>query len=230
MKTITFYYDPISPFVWLAFQRLPAILMADDTHPGISHRVAYKPILFAALLKHHGQLGPAEIPVKRDWTYRHVQWLGHSMGIPLSLPAAHPFNPLPLLRLALACAAPDAPGETNRFTTEQVLRHVWEGGADAVAPERLAALEASLQSHMAQRGHGWVDPNGDAVKQQLRANTEEALAAGVFGVPTLVADNKLFWGVDSLPMLRACLGEDPWFDGPGWHGVANVAVGISRKG
>jgi 2-hydroxychromene-2-carboxylate isomerase len=229
MKTITFYYDPISPFVWLAFQRLPETLMGDGTHPGVSHRVSYKPILFAALLKHHGQLGPAEIPAKRDWTYRQVQWLGHSMGIPLSLPAAHPFNPLPLLRLALACAAPDAPGETNRFTTEQVLRHVWEGGADAVAPARLAALETSLQNHMAQRGHAWVDPNGDAIKQQLRANTEEALAAGAFGVPTFALDGKLFWGLDSLPMLQSCLQEDPWFKGPGWDGVAQVAVGVSRK-
>jgi len=229
MKTITFYYDPISPFVWLAFQRLPETLMGDDTRPGVSHRVAYKPILFAALLKHHGQLGPAEIPAKRDWTYRQVQWLGHSMGVALTLPAAHPFNPLPLLRLALACASPEAPGETNRFTTEQVLRHVWEGGADAVAPDRLATMEASLQNHMAQRGHAWVDPNGDAIKQQLRANTEEALAAGAFGVPTFALDGKLFWGLDSLPMLQSCLQEDPWFKGPGWDGVAQVAVGVSRK-
>jgi 2-hydroxychromene-2-carboxylate isomerase len=229
MKHITFYFDPISPFAWLAFQRLPEVLMGDDTSPGLSYQVAYKPVLFAALLKQHGQLGPAEIPHKRDWTYRHVQWLGHSLGVPLAMPAAHPFNPLPLLRLALACATPDAPSQTNRYVTEQVLRHVWEGGADAVAPERLAALQALLASHTAQRGRELADPAGDPVKQQLRNNTEEALAAGAFGVPTCVVDGKLFWGLDGLPMLKACLQGDAWFDGPGWNGVAEVPVGTRRS-
>lgn len=230
MKTVTFYYDPISPFAWLAFQRLPDALMGDGHPPGMGHRVAYKPVLFAALLRHHGQLGPAEIPAKRDWTYRHVQWLGHSLGVPLAMPTAHPFNPLPLLRLALACTTPEAPGETNRYTTEQVLRHVWAGGGDPQAPERLAALQATLAQHMAQRGRPLADPGSEAVKQQLRANTEEAIAAGAFGVPSFVVDGKLFWGLDGLPLLRACLQGDAWFDGPGWHGVADVKVGVSRLG
>lgn len=228
MKDITFWFDPISPFAWLAFQRLPEVLMGSGDAPGVSYSVRYKPVLFAALLKHHGQLGPAEMPSKRDWTYRHVQWLGHSLGVPLAMPAAHPFNPLPLLRLALACARPDAPGQCNRYVAEQVLRHVWEGGADAAAPDRLAVLQSTLAAHMALRGSELADPNGEAVKHQLRANTEEAIAAGVFGVPTCEVDGKLFWGLDSLPMLRACLQGDPWFEGDGWHGVASVPVGVSR--
>lgn len=229
MKTIHFYFDPISPFAWLAFQRLPLALMGEGDDAVPSHRVACKPVLFAALLKHHGQLGPAEIPAKRDWTYRQVQWLGHTLGIPLAMPAAHPFNPLPLLRLALACATPEAPGETNRYTTEQVLRHVWEGGADALDPARLAALQATLASHMTQRGRTLGDPDGDPVKQQLRTNTEEAMAAGVFGVPSFVLDGKVFWGLDSLPMLRACLQGNPWFDGPGWESVRQIPVGVKRQ-
>jgi len=96
MKHITFYLDFISPFAWLAFEELPEALT------GLSYSVTYKPLLFAALLKHHGQMGPAEIPAKRDWTYRHVQWLAHSKGRTLDMPAAHPFNPLGLLRLAIA--------------------------------------------------------------------------------------------------------------------------------
>ena len=87
MKHITFYFDFISPYAWLAFQALPQALQ------GISHSVTYKPVLFGAMLKHHGQLGPAEIPSKRDWTYRQVQWLAHTQGIALQMPATHPFNP-----------------------------------------------------------------------------------------------------------------------------------------
>ena len=96
MKHINFYLDFISPYAYLAFEKLPQALA------GLSYSVAYKPVLFAGFLQHHGQLGPAEIAPKRDWTYRQVQWLAHAEGIPLDMPLAHPFNPLPLLRLALA--------------------------------------------------------------------------------------------------------------------------------
>jgi 2-hydroxychromene-2-carboxylate isomerase len=228
MKHLTFWFDPISPFAWLAFKRLPEALMGSDDVPGTSYTVSYRPVLFAALLRHHGQLGPAEIPAKRDWTYRHVQWLGHSLGVPLDMPAAHPFNPLPLLRLALACARPAAPGACNRFVAEQVMRHVWEGGADAVSAERLTALQGTLAEHMALRGEELADPNGDDVKARLRTNTEEALAAGVFGVPTCEVDGKLFWGLDSLPMLRDYLQGDAWFRGDAWDRAAAVPVGIRR--
>jgi 2-hydroxychromene-2-carboxylate isomerase len=211
MKHITFYLDFISPYAYLAFEQLPEALR------GISHSVTYKPVLFAALLKHHGQLGPAEIAPKRDWTYRQVLWQAHTLGIPLDLPASHPFNPLGLLRLALACAgAGQAP---NRYICETVLRHVWRGGAEAADAERLAALTAQLAPARA-----GSDP---AVKAQLQANTDEALALGLFGVPSIVVDDKVFWGLDALPMLRAYLTGDPWFDGP-WHAAASVAQGSRR--
>ncbi|MBE7939165.1 MULTISPECIES: 2-hydroxychromene-2-carboxylate isomerase [Ramlibacter] len=210
MKTLTFHLDFISPYAHLAFEHLPQALQ------GISHAVDYRPVLFAAMLKHGGQLGPAEIPGKREWTYRQVLWLGHANGIDIQMPAAHPFNPLPLLRLALACGRD---GLVNRHVAETVFRHVWHGGADAADPARLAALRARLAPAR--------DPDGDEVKAELRANTEAAIAAGVFGVPALVADGRVFWGFDSLPMLRAALQGDPWFD-THWDGAASVVQGIRR--
>jgi len=220
---ITFWYDPISPYAHLAFERLPQALM------GLSVDLRYRPVLFAALLKAHGQLGPAEIPGKRDWTYRQVRWLAHHHGVRLDLPAAHPFNPLALLRLGLATATDDAPGATNRYVTEQLFRHVWHGGQDATAPERLAELQALLQDHMAQRQRPWTAPDSDTVKQRLRENTDAALAAGVFGVPTLACGGRLFWGQDALPMLRAYLDGDAWFDGPDWVAAGRLPVGVSRR-
>eukprot|EP01136_Pigoraptor_vietnamica_P025304 Opistho-1_new@79174 len=190
MRDITFFYDPISPYAHLAFERLPEALM------GHSVAVRYKPVLFAALLKANGQLGPAEIPGKRAWTYRQVAWLGHHHGVRLELPAAHPFNPLALLRLGLATATDDAPGETNRYVTEQLFHHVWHGGLDATDPARLAALQDLLQDHMAQREKPWLAPDSEVVKQRLRANTDEALALGLFGVPAMVLDGRIFWGQD----------------------------------
>jgi 2-hydroxychromene-2-carboxylate isomerase len=222
LHDIVFYYDPISPYAALAFEALPVALM------GLSVQVRYKPLLFGALLKAHGQLGPAEIPGKRDWTYRQVAWLAHQQGMRLDLPAAHPFNPLPLLRLGLACAHEGAPGESNRFVTQTLFEHVWHGGADPVAPDRLHALGERLQDHMAQCQRPWIDPDSDLVKQRLRANTDEALALGVFGVPTLAAQGKLFWGQDALPMLRACLEGDPWFSSGAWAAAAALPVGVKR--
>jgi len=211
MKTIRFYFDPVSPFAWLAFQRLPEALM------GLSHEVIYKPAFLGPMLRHHGLMGPGEVAAKREWTYRHVLWLGRELGIPLAMPVVHPFNPLPLARLALATStAQNEPGAVNRYVAEQVLRHVWEGGADALAPERLQALEAHLADHMQQRGRELTDPNGAGTKELLRNNTQEAIAAGAFGVPAMVVDGKLFWGLDSLPMLRAYLQGDDWFNGPEW--------------
>ena len=212
MKTITFYLDFISPYAWLAFEALPQALQ------GIGHQVVHKPVLFGALLKHHGQLGPAEIAAKRDWTYRQVLWLARQQGCDLQLPAAHPFNPLGLLRLAVAC---DADGLPNRYVCEQVFRHVWCSGEDAADAQRLAALSAQLQPAR--------DVASAEVKQTLQAHTQAAIEAGVFGVPTFAVDDKLFWGQDALPMLRAYLQGDAWFDGPDWRAAQALPVGVRRQ-
>ena len=84
---------------------------------------------------------------------------------------------------------------------------------------------AQLQAQLAPQR----DPQGDAVKQQLKAHTDEALALGVFGVPTFAVDGQLFWGFDALPMLRAYLEGDDWFGGDDWKRAADVPTGITRK-
>lgn len=218
MKHITFYLDFISPYAYLAFEQLPEALK------GLSYSVSYTPVLFAGMLKHHGQLGPAEIAPKRDWTYRHARWLAHSKGIALEIPASHPFNPLSLLRLAVACGSQGAdgpPGTPNRYVCETMLRHVWCGGAEAVDAQRLEALTQQLSPRR--------DPQGDEVKAQLKTNTEAAIAQGVFGVPAFRVDDKLFWGLDALPMLRDYLANDAWFSQGHWEGVGAVKTGAVRR-
>ncbi len=212
LKHITFYFDTVSPYAWLAFEQLPEVL------EGLSYSVEYRPVLLGALLQQQGNPGPAGIPPKRDWTYRHVTWLGQHLGVPLAMPARHPFNPLPLLRLALACSAD---GSVNRFVAGTLLRHVWQGGHEALEPARLDALAAALAPQL-QPGQNSASAQPKAL---LRANTEAAAALGVFGVPAFGVDGKLFWGLDSLPMLRAYLAGDAWFDS-GWDAAASVAQGL----
>lgn len=208
MKHLVFHFDFISPYAWLAFERLPQVL------EGLSVSVEYRPVLLAGLLQHWGSKGPAEIEAKRQWTFRHVHWLAAQQGTPLAAPAVHPFNPLPLLRLALACGP-------NRRVVEAIFRHVWVGGADARDPARVATLTAALAPQR--------DPNGAEVKAELRLATEAAAAAGLFGVPTVESDGRLFWGLDGLPMLRDALAGGPWFQGPGWQDAAASRPGVVRR-
>ncbi len=212
MKHITFYFDVISPYAYLAFEQLPKTL------EGISHSVTYKPVLFGAMLQHFGQLGPAEIAPKRTWTYRQINWLAKQQGSSLHMPANHPFNPLGLLRLAVACGKD---GLCNRYVAETLFRHVWQGGLDAGDAQRLQALAGQLKPA---RSHD--DPN---VKAELKANTDAAIAKGIFGVPTMEVDGEAFWGLDALPMLRAYLEGDEWFVSSQWLAAGDLPTGVVRK-
>jgi 2-hydroxychromene-2-carboxylate isomerase len=213
MKQITFFLDFISPYAYLAFKALPQAL------EGLSYGVRYQPVFLGGLLKAKQQMGPAEIPMKREWVYRQSQWLAQAQGVRLDLPAAHPFNPLGLLRLAVAS---DPQGNPNRYVCETLFRHVWEGGLDAADAQRLQALTTELAPAR--------DPNSDEVRDQLKAHTDDAIAQGVFGVPSYAVDGQVFWGLDALPMLRSCVAGDAWFSGPQWDAAAQLQSGIpSRK-
>ena len=177
MTNADWYFDFISPFAYLQSTKLDEL----SRHATITPR----PVLFAALLDHHGQLGPAEIAPKRTFTFRHALWLARRHGIPMKLPPSHPFNPLPALRLAIALG--------NRVEVVQaIFDFIWREGRDISNPAQWSTLATRLD----------VD-DIDAlvavptVKDSLRCSGEEAISRGVFGVPTLAVDDQLFWGFDS---------------------------------
>ena len=96
-------------------------------------------------------------------------------------------------------------------------------GAAAPTPTTPRAWPRSRSAGPAAR------PEGDEVKAALRANTDAALARGLFGVPTIELDGRLFWGLDALPMLAAALRGDAWFDGPAWDDAAASRAGVQRR-
>jgi 2-hydroxychromene-2-carboxylate isomerase len=222
MKHIDFYLDFVSPYAYLAFERLPEAL------EGLSCSVSYRPVLLGALFKHHGHTAPVEVPSKRAWTYRHALWLGHVHGIPIEMPAAHPFDPLPHLRLALS-AAGSIDGAVSRRVAEAVFRDIWRGGGDALDATRLAALATRLGSASASAPASASEVIANA-KTMLRANTAQAIAHGAFGVPTCVVEGRLFWGFDGLAMLRAALHDDTWFAGPDWERAERVPSALPLVG
>ena len=107
---LDWYFDFISPFAYL---QLPRIRELAQRYP-----ITPRPIVLAAVLRHHGQLGPAEIPGKREFTYRMVQWTAETSGVALRFPPAHPLNPLAALRLATACGS-----SWDAITA--IFRHIW---------------------------------------------------------------------------------------------------------
>lgn len=205
----TLYFDVISPFAYL----LDAVLAREP----LALPVRPVPVLFAGLLKAHAHKGPAEIPRKRTFTYEHSAWLAHRLGVPFRMPAVHPFNPLRYLRLIVAL-------EADPMVTATVFRTLFASGRDPGATQTWLDLLAELAIDPA-------DPRLEAatVKEALRANTEEAVAAGVFGVPTLLIGEQLFWGLDALPMARAWLAGDAFFAGEDFRAIASVGVGAQRR-
>ncbi|MGH8291622.1 MAG: 2-hydroxychromene-2-carboxylate isomerase [Steroidobacteraceae bacterium] len=208
-KDATFYFDPISPYVYLLLADF------DPLPPGIAVRPL--PVLLAALLNHSGTKGPAEIPAKRIHTYRQCAWLAHTRNIPFRMPPRHPFNPLAALRL-LCALGPTL--EQARIAS----RFVFGEGKDPSTPEGLNELGREL---------GVEEPEtlaaAPASKGQLRANTEEALARGVWGVPTFFIGGELFWGVDSFPMMRDFLRDPGLFETPEMKRIAALPIGAARK-
>ena len=209
MVAADWYFDFISPFAYLQSERLATLA------PAI--RVRYRPVLFAGLLEAHGQKGPAEIAEKRIFTYRFVVWQAGKLGIPIKFPHEHPFNPLPLLRLAIACdCAPDA--------VHRIFRFVWRDGRLPDLPIEWAELEHDLGVPDAQSRI--ADP---AVKDALRRNTDDAVARGVFGVPTLALGDALFWGLDATEMARDYAAAGNRFTDPEYARVARLPEGVQRS-
>ena len=187
MQRVIFDFDVISPYAYLAFERLPAAL------EGISHHVEYRPLLFAGLLKAWGNTAPVDVAPKKAWLFRQCAWIAERDGIAFRPPTPHPFNPLALLRLLVASVP--AGGHPNRRAVELVYRHVWaRDGGDANDPAALKSLTDAIAPLR--------DPASPEVKAELQARTAEAVAAGVFGVPFLrLDDGQAFWGQDGLAML-----------------------------
>lgn len=209
MRRIQWYFDFVSPFPYLQllhFDQLPEDVV-----------VECRPILFSRLLDHWGSKGPGEIPPKRRFTFRHIQWQAERLGVPLKFPPRHPFNPLRPLRLATALGS-------TREACETIFRFIWGEGRDIDDAESWRELLSRLGL---KDGDALVNDPG--VKEKLRRETEEAIARGVFGVPTILAGDELFWGFDALPMLIDYLDSPERFDTVEMRRVGDLPVGMQRK-
>ncbi|MDR3386638.1 MAG: 2-hydroxychromene-2-carboxylate isomerase [Rudaea sp.] len=203
------YFDFISPFSYLQLHKVHQWRERLDITP--------VPIAFGAVLAHNGNLGPAEIPGRREFTYRFVQWQAETAGIALRFPPAHPFNPLAALRLCIAAG-------TSWESIEAIFNHLWRDGRSGADAAELAAIARALNIDNVENAI-----NAAEVKTSLRANTDAAIATRVFGVPTLRVGDELFWSNDATPMIEDWLARPDRFAGTEYRRIADLPVGIRRQ-
>jgi 2-hydroxychromene-2-carboxylate isomerase len=182
-----FYFDPVSPYAWLAASAIAPIEASGA-------RVVFEPVLFAGLLNANGNKGPAEIETKRVYTFRDVMRQAARQGLPFSGPPGHPFNSLLALRMCTALAGQDM----RRRLALALFSSCWERGEDISNAQALARIANDCGLDGAALVEAAQQP---AVKQQLAATTEQAIADGVFGVPTFRYGDELFWGGDRVDAL-----------------------------
>ena len=195
-RSVRFYFDYVSPNAYLAWTQLPAL--------AARHQVAIEPVpvLFAGLLEAHGQLGPAEVAAKMRWMFRNVVRKAAFLRVPLRPPAFHPFNPLLALRVSSLSLDPAA----RWRLIDALFQGVWVRGLHVSEAPVVVALadEAGLAG-----AELLAQATAPDAKARLRAQTDDAVRRGVFGVPTVELGAELFWGFDDFPQLeRALAGED----------------------
>jgi 2-hydroxychromene-2-carboxylate isomerase len=205
---VDWYFDFVSPFAYLQSTQLDRVAERAT--------LRCRPVLFAGLLKHWGNVGPAEIAPKRQWTFEHVAWIAHSNDIALKLPPMHPFVPLPLLRLSIVLGS-------ELEAVRRLFAFVWRDGHVPTERDAFAALLDEL-------GVPQEALESPQAKQALRANTDEAIAAGVFGVPTTVIEGERYWGFDAMPMIVARLEGDAFFASEKLHAAREMPEGVQRAG
>jgi 2-hydroxychromene-2-carboxylate isomerase len=194
---IDFYFDYLSGYAYFGWLRVRALCERKGVTLGLH------PILFAGLLNHWGQLGPAEIPPKRAWVYRDGYRIAKRENFPLSPPKVHPFNPLYALRLSLA----EVGGADQARIVETLFSAGWGRGIDLGSREELCA---TLDAAGLDGRDLLARASEPAAKEALRDGTAQAIGRGVFGVPTLMVKDELFWGADRMQDVEMALdGTDP---------------------
>lgn len=193
MSALRFRFDFLSPYAFLAFTQIHRIAEARG------RSVELAPTLLAGLLNAHGNVGPAEVAAKRALLMKDVLRKAARYGVAVAPPATHPFRPLLALRAVLA-----APERHRRAITDALFRAAWGDGDKTPMDDQATVAHAATKAGL--DGAALVEATTRPdVKDALRASTEAAIEAGVFGVPTVEADGEMFFGTDSLVDLEAHL-------------------------
>jgi len=192
-KTVEFYFDFGSPYSYLAYKALPGIAAAHGA------QIVWRPMLLGGVFKASGNHSPIEIPAKHRWLQLDLKRWAVRYGAAFSHNPHFPINTLTLMRGA---AGMQMRGADFHKYVEAIFHAMWEEPRNLGAPEDLALV---LQQAGFDAGDFQSLVNDPAVKEQLKKNTEEAVARGVFGAPTFFVGEEMHWGQDRLEFVAAAL-------------------------
>ncbi|MGJ8670834.1 MAG: 2-hydroxychromene-2-carboxylate isomerase [Oceanococcus sp.] len=196
MTQVHFWFDYISHNAYLAWHGL------DKLAADFELEIVSEPVVFAGLLNHYGNKGPAELPAKSQWMLKNVLRKARRAGIPIQPPASHPFNPLLSLRATLAL---DDREQRNAFVS-RMFTAVWAQSMSPSSIETIRQCAIDVGVDAEQLLQLAEDPD---TKDALHDQTRAAINAGVFGVPSMFVNDDLYWGYDDLEFLQAHLDAKP---------------------
>lgn len=188
-KPVDFYFDYLSPYAYFGWIQLRKVAETE----GFAVRPV--PVVFAKLLDAHGQLGPAEIPAKALFVLRDNLRFAKRNGVPFTMPGKHPFRSIEALRLSLV----EVSGSDQVAVIDTLWKAGWQRGLDLSDVDVLRSVldEAGLPAATLLE-----KMQSPAAKAALRTNTEQAVAKGVFGVPTFEVNGEIVWGNDRIDDVR----------------------------
>jgi len=194
-RTVEFFFDVGSPTSYLAWSQLPALC----AQAGAS--LVYRPILLGGVFQATGNASPAAVPAKARYMDDDMARFAKRYGVPLASNPFFPINTLTLMRMITGVQLRQ-PARFDAFVAS-VFNAMWvtpvnmNDPAIAAGALRDAGFDPAEMMALA----------GDAdVKASLRASTEEAVARGVFGAPTMFVGPTMFFGQDRLDFVRQALG------------------------
>lgn len=190
MARIDYYFSLMSPFTYLAGDRLERIAARHGAG------VRYRPIdAQAVFAETGGQPVPKRHPVRQSYRLEELTRLSERAGLPLTLAPAH--YPASVVPASEAVISADLAGCEVAPLARAFLRAVWAQERDISAWETVAEIiaEAGIDAAV-------LAPHAAAASEVFKANGADALAAGVFGAPTYVLDGERFWGQDRLDLLE----------------------------
>jgi 2-hydroxychromene-2-carboxylate isomerase len=193
-STVEFFFDFGSPTSYLAWTQLPK-LAAD-----CGAQLVWRPILLGGVFKATGNASPVTVPAKGRWMFQDMARWARRYGVTLAMNPHFPINTLTLMRAAVGLQMRQ-PADFERYV-DTVYRAMWQTPSNLGDP----ALLADTLQRAGFDAQALLALAGDAeVKARLVANTDEAVARGVFGAPTMFVGEQMFFGQDRLDFVREAL-------------------------
>ena len=195
-RTAEFFFDFGSPTSYLAWTQLPR-LAAD-----CGAQLVWRPMLLGGVFKATGNVSPVTVPAKGRWMNQDMARWAQRYGVSLAMNPHFPINTLTLMRGATGLQMRQ-PADFERYV-DTVYRAMWETPCNMGDPVVLAQV---LQRDGFDVEGLLALVNDAEVKARLVATTEEAVARGVFGAPTMFVGERMFFGQDRLEFVREALLE-----------------------